>query len=1284
MKKIFYYLKSSQWIKRFFLWSFALLAIFILLLSAMVSTQSGSRWVVTHAAQMANVQLGSFKGNLLTGLDIVSLDWNKNELHIHAEKISFRWQPLALFYTAVSVQSFSAEKIRVQLPATKEAENVAEPEHYNWPSLALPLRIELGGLKLHDIQVQQDNKEVLLNSINGSLSLGTFHLRINDLVVDNQQFNIATKGTMDLRYPYNLDIKSQWQYKTEAQNIAPSSRANMSGEAKISGDIKKITVVHNLKQPLLVTSTATIKPALHSKKQKPDADIISEWSQQDLPPAPLEDQNKFLKEILTTQGHLQITGWLDSYTIQGTTTEKTIESQLTTDINIKGTRNAATPSEKSSMMWQFEKVIISNEPLINIPDDPHNNSLQNSYSQKSYSQKNYLQLAGNIKWSPAINWDLTLHGEHFNTGQLFADWPSDLQINIATTGEFKNQQDFSAPNWRATISQLNIQGELRGLHLETQGTVNFDGSQWQSSNINIALGANQLYLKGKAGKDLVLEWNINAPLLNQIDPGVNGSVISSGFFNAAAIDNNNTVNDKTKVGNDKTKTKMQMNAQINHFSWRGYSADKLILNLQSKVKDIYQLTLDADHLQLQEQRISSINIKGDGSVAQHNLTGVLQSPTYGTLDFGLDGTWKNKLWQGKWRNLSMLLKKIPRWYLSSSSIMQADQSHFELGRLCLTTAGDVTVETQSMLNQNLLPHSNVDANVLDKLTGKTTAESDVATQESPRICIASKWNSGADLLASVSAVAVPLRQAQAWFKPEVTLAGVVDAQLLLQAAANHPLSVEAHLQTRSAQLIYQFHGGNTEVYPLKEGKLDATLKNNMLYTSLVMDWGKYGVINADNKYTIADKKIQGKLSASLPDLAPLESLLPSLDDIHGAASAAIIVQGTIDNPAVTGNLTLSNGSANVPKLGLELKEISLQLASQEANLIHVNGQLLSGDGRLMLKGEIANIGAENWQCHGNIFGNGIRIIQQTQLSATISPNLTFTADTHAINLNGSTEIPWARTAIKTLPASATRASNDVTILESENYGPQQRAEKTSIPFYTNVILYFGDDVRFKGFGLDGQLTGKINVLKEQNRQTLTTGFVAINNGIYKAYGQELTIERGRLIFQGPYDNPGLDIRAIRTIETATSAGQAVVAGLEIGGTLQHPKSTVFAIPTLEDSKAMALLVTGKALDQLSTGDAYLIIAAMSSMGVENESSITADIAHFFRLDEITIKADKGLDQSSLWMGKYITPRLFVRYVVGLFDQTFTLGMRYQITNKLRIEVESGKTQSVDVIYKIEH
>ena len=87
--------------------------------------------------------------------------------------------------------------------------------------------------------------------------------------------------------------------------------------------------------------------------------------------------------------------------------------------------------------------------------------------------------------------------------------------------------------------------------------------------------------------------------------------------------------------------------------------------------------------------------------------------------------------------------------------------------------------------------------------------------------------------------------------------------------------------------------------------------------------------------------------------------------------------------------------------------------------------------------------------------------------------------------------------------------------------------------------------------------------------------------------------------------------------------------------------------------------------------------------MDSGGGITSEITRFFGVDQLEIKSDQGFDQSELWVGKYLTPRLLVRYIVGIFDQAFGFGVEYQLTDRLRLEAESGETQSVDVVYKIE-
>jgi len=744
-----------------------------------------------------------------------------------------------------------------------------------------------------------------------------------------------------------------------------------------------------------------------------------------------------------------------------------------------------------------------------------------------------------------------------------------------------------------------------------------------------------------------LEWKLTAPALNQIANSLRGTINSSGV-----------------ISGDVRAPRLQINAQADQLGWGDYAVEKLLLKLNPRANSPqdYDLQLDATRAQLAGQAIAQLSLKGAGTFEKHTIDGQLDSPSLGRLSLGLDSSWKDKVWRGQWRELSLSAKKMPRWYLASQSdrsTIEADATHADLNKLCLTTANTLAAEVE------------------------TAAPTERALQEIPAICANLHWTRERGANADASVKAFPLNSLRAWFKPEVDVAGYLDGDLKWRADNNQSSALDAKLQTRAAQLHYQFQGGKVETYGLREGSVIASLKNNQFVATTTLDWANYGVINGDAKYSLADKKIQAKVDADLPNLAPLESLLPFLNNVQGSATANLNVAGTSEKPAITGSLHLQNGSANLPRLGLELKNIEYHITSPSVNSAHVEGKITSGDGTLVTQGDFINLGAPDWYWQANVFGADIRIITQTQLTANISPNLKLHADAKSIELTGSTEIPWARAALKSLPETATRVSQDAVVITPGN---DMGDTKKSQPFHTNVILYFGDDVRFKGFGLDTRLTGKANVLKEEDRQLFTTGFVAVDRGIYRAYGQELTIERGRLIFQGPYDNPGLDIRAVREMGGGVVKGEregSVIAGLDIGGTLQHPKSTVFAVPAKTESEAMAMLITGKPLSQSSKDDAYAIIGAIGKLGMSQGDSMSSDIARKVGLDEVTVKADKGLQQSELWIGKYLTPKLFVHYIVGLFDQAFSLGMTYKINDRVQLEAESGKTQSFDVMYKIE-
>jgi len=217
---------------------------------------------------------------------------------------------------------------------------------------------------------------------------------------------------------------------------------------------------------------------------------------------------------------------------------------------------------------------------------------------------------------------------------------------------------------------------------------------------------------------------------------------------------------------------------------------------------------------------------------------------------------------------------------------------------------------------------------------------------------------------------------------------------------------------------------------------------------------------------------------------------------------------------------------------------------------------------------------------------------------------------------------------------------------------------------------------FQGLGLDLILSGNLQAQQDINRPLLVYGDISISEGFYEIYGQRLTVSNGKLVFFGNPANPALDIRANRQ-------GSNVQAGVQINGTLRNMQSQLFSTPTLPDSEILSILITGKSFANTNDQEQGNLLGAVASLGINRSQGLTNTIRSELGLDMLALNSSSNIDQSSIGLGKYLTPDIFMHYEVGLFESKSTLSLEYILTQRLRLEVESGISQSIDMTYTVE-
>src|SRR3546814_10035636 len=109
-----------------------------------------------------------------------------------------------------------------------------------------------------------------------------------------------------------------------------------------------------------------------------------------------------------------------------------------------------------------------------------------------------------------------------------------------------------------------------------------------------------------------------------------------------------------------------------------------------------------------------------------------------------------------------------------------------------------------------------------------------------------------------------------------------------------------------------------------------------------------------------------------------------------------------------------------------------------------------------------------------------------------------------LNVTGEVTVPSALIDLERLDGGVS-ASPDVVVLD-----PVDPEQGPAAPLELDLTLVMGDDVKLRGFGLEGTLGGDLRVRAVPGREMTAVGNLEVG-GRYEPYGQELRHARGQLV-----------------------------------------------------------------------------------------------------------------------------------------------------------------------------
>jgi translocation and assembly module TamB len=424
---------------------------------------------------------------------------------------------------------------------------------------------------------------------------------------------------------------------------------------------------------------------------------------------------------------------------------------------------------------------------------------------------------------------------------------------------------------------------------------------------------------------------------------------------------------------------------------------------------------------------------------------------------------------------------------------------------------------------------------------------------------------------------------------------------------------------------------------------------------------------------------------SIAWLAPLAGQ-PGLQ-LDGRLQVAVTGGGTLGTPSLTGNI---NGDA----LAVRWPDQGVRLSGGELRAVLAGDQLQLQ--RLALQGQHGNAVADGTVRFGagepamqlKLVANKLDAMSRPDRTVVLSGQATLVRDAHRFALDGNFRVD--RALVELAPQGRPTLSDDVVVL-GRGAPPAQEKPEATVPLAIDLTADLGNDFRLRGMGIDANLLGSVRLRKTGDRAPRINGTIRGVGGTYAAYGQNLSIERAVLTFSGAYDNPSLDILAVRKRPDGEQLSDTnVEAGVQVRGTALAPQAKLVSTPNVSESDKLSWLVLGHGMDGTSTGEADVLGAAAGALlggkgggggfGSKLSNALGVDELSFHQATDLGTGRAPGLESTVVTVGKRISQRLYLSFDQGAATTSSVVRLRYKINPRVTLQFQTGTNTALDVLY----
>lgn len=1304
---------------------FVLLVVLLVLL--VLGTQTGLRTAIAIAQELAPglFQVGLVQGRVLGRLHLGDVRIHNPDLNLVLGSLDLDWSPLAALTGTLRIRQLAARDIDLEIAPSKEEEKTP----LVLPDVVLPLRLEIDEVLVERLRLSEPGAQkplFLLDRAALSARMSGSELDLTRLEVDLPEPKLEARASGQAKllehYPLLLDL--QWA-------LALEPKVALQGNGRIGGDLKRLVIEHEITGSAQVLLDAHVQNVLDRPSWEGEVQLkgldLADFSA-DAPSIDLTGRLETKGDLdqagvtgivegkapdLPDFGHLKValdllwadqvasiraldlteavsgakftaTGRLDLKAQPGTFEVKGDWEKLRWPLS--GDILGESPEGKLNVKGTFEDFDYHLLASANGPDVPALDLALTGTGNQSSTHLDSLELktldgvitaSGDLSWAPELIWDLQVRGRDLNPSALAPGMDDQIGLSLDSKGGLQGfgydlGVTTKGPGLPPARLALGGKGDLKGTqldnlrldaldgYLEGHATLGWDPkvswvAELVASGINPGSYAPQW--PGHIGGRLSSEGSLepDGPRLDALIDSVKGELrgypVAVGGQVRMAGQSIQIDGFKASSGPSAVQVDGSIAGETLNLGFDLISPDlqslvpgaKGSIQAKGQVAGTFKapqvkLDLSAKDAEMAGQGIESLTGKVDVSLTPEgpfelHLDGkdlFVGGMLFNTLSLHGDGGMPDHRVSLSLNGQQLSAQLEAKGALGSEGAYQGSLTRLELDN---TPVGNWRLQRPMPI----------------KLDGAQIAAGPLCIRDTAGSggCLGFDQSQAGTWTATIDLDPLSFKLLDGLLPPNLVADGAAKVKGRFQAQGPI-LTGNAEAQIPQGQVRVVMGAGQEQVLDFSSTRL--TLDADAQGIGAKLGLPVKGLGEVAGKLDLpgwrlddpgrATQPLRGSIQARVEGFDRISEMFPDVTGVTGGINADLVLEGTLGAPGIRGTAGVRGLGAQVPLIGLVVSGLDVNVNAGSQRL-DIQGQGDVGGGRLEMSGNFLQ-GPSGLAGKLHVGGQRLKVANTKEYFALVSPAFEIRLSPKELKVTGEVVIPEARIRPRSLPAGTVSPSSDVVMEDKAS------DEKPALPVDINVQVKFGDDVTIDAFGVRGRITGAIRAFQRPGRPMLGDGQLAIVDGIYRMsggfglaaeIGAPLVIEQGRLIYaKSPIDNPGLLLQAQRE-------GGDTTAGVRVMGTIRNPKLAFFSDsdPDMTQAEITKYLLTG-----------------------------------------VPPSKGGGTADSSLAVGTYVAPKLYMEYESGMNDQADSVKMRYSLTPNIELQTETGDNPGGDIFYKFEH